>query len=158
MAKKKKLSPGNIAQNRRATFDFAIDERIEAGLSLQGWEVKSLRQGKVQLHDAYVIFQNGEAYLVGCEVTPLNTASTHVICEPGRAKKLLMHGRELDRCERAANQDGYTVVALNLHWKGPYIKCEIGIGKGKKAHDKRETMKDRDWKKQKSRIMKHSAR
>lgn len=158
MGKKKKLSPGIIAQNRRATFDFAIDERIEAGLSLQGWEVKSLRQGKAHLHDAYVIFQNGEAYLVGCDVTPLNTASTHVICEPGRAKKLLMHKRELDQCERAANQGGYSVVALNLHWKGPIIKCEIGIGKGKRAHDKRDTVKDRDWKKQKARIMKHSVR
>src|SRR5690554_2057176 len=119
-----------IAHNKRARHDYFIDERFEAGLSLLGWEVKSLRAGKAQLTDSYVIFKNGEALLLGAHITPLQTASTHFVADPARTRKLLLNRREIDRISSAVQQKGYTCVALSLYWKGHIAKCEIGLAKG----------------------------
>ena len=161
MAKKGKHKanhgPGPIAQNRRARHDFFIDEKFEAGLSLKGWEVKSLREGKAQLTDSYVFFKNGEAWLLNAQISPLQTASTHFVTEPTRGRKLLLHKREIDKLSGAVNQKGYTCVALSLYWKKHMVKCEIALAKGKADHDKRETIKERDWQRQKQRILRKSA-
>ncbi len=155
MAKKKKSSgsSGNIAVNKRARFDYSIEEKFEAGLVLTGWEVKSLRAGKAQLMDSYVLLKDGEAWLVGAHISPLQTASTHVVAEPDRSRKLLLNRRELAKLFAATEQKGFTCVALSLYWKGSRVKCEIALAKGKKQHDKRATEKDRDWGRQKQRIM-----
>lgn len=156
MAKKKPSSSngsGTIVTNKRARFDYIIEETFEAGLALTGWEVKSLRAGKAQLVDTYVHLKDGEAWLIGAHITPLQTASTHVVAEPNRTRKLLLKKRELARLFAARDQKGYTVIALSLYWKGSYVKCSIGLAKGKKSHDKRATEKDRDWNRQKQRIM-----
>ncbi len=154
MAKKQKKTPSNvIAQNKKARFDFHISERFEAGLELKGWEVKSLRAGKGQLTDSYVFFKNGEAWLLNTQIQPLNTVSTHFVVEPNRYRKLLLKRKEIAKLQAATEQKGYTVVALSLYWKNHLVKCEIGIGKGKQLHDKRETEKERDWNRQKQRIM-----
>lgn len=160
MSKKpnKKTSGGTIALNKRARFDYHIEERFEAGMVLLGWEVKSLRAGKAQLTDSYVLLKDGEAWLIGAQITPLPTASTHFIADPGRTRKLLLKGRELDRLIGAVQQKGYTCVATALYWKGHLVKCEIALAKGKKEHDKRETEKDRDWSREKQRVMRHSQR
>lgn len=159
MAKKKpKVPSNNIAQNKRARFDYHFDDKIEAGLSLQGWEVKSMREGKVQLVDSYVIFQNSDAYLVGMQVQPLKTVSTHYVTEPNRSRKLLMHRKEIDRYRAAAEQKGYTVVCTSLYWKDHLVKCQIALAKGKQLHDKRATEKERDWNRQKESILKHNVR
>lgn len=158
-AKKKKKPTGNtIALNKRAKFDFFIEDRFEAGLALQGWEVKSLREGKGQLTDSYVIFKNGEAWLLGAQIQPLLAASTHYVIDPQRTRRLLLHRREINKLEEAVNQKGYTVVATALYWKRHMVKCEVGLAKGKKQHDKRETEKERDWNRQKQRIMSHATR
>ena len=128
----KKSSPGSIAQNRRARHDYFIEDKFEAGLMLMGWEVKSIRDGKVQLAEAFVQIHQGEAYLAGCNITPLLSASTHVIAEPQRMRKLLLHAKELSRLFIASQQKGYTIVPLALYWKGNKVKCEIALGKGKK--------------------------
>lgn len=145
---------GTIAQNKKARHDYHIVEKYEAGLVLMGWEVKSLRAGKAQLVDSYVLFKGEEAWLIGAHMTPLNTASTHVIADPTRTRKLLLKRRELDKLARQSEQDGYTVVCLSLFWKGNKIKADIALVKGKKQHDKRETMKERDWNRQKQRVLK----
>jgi SsrA-binding protein len=157
MAKKpkNKQTDSSIAQNKRARHDYHIVEKFEAGLALQGWEVKSLRAGKAQLTDSYVFLKNGEAFLIGAHITPLNTVSTHYVTEPTRTRKLLLHEKELSRLFSAVNQKGYTCVATALYWKGHLVKCEIALAKGKQAHDKRESEKDRDWKRQKERLMRH---
>ncbi|ARU28973.1 SsrA-binding protein SmpB [Cellvibrio sp. PSBB006] len=153
MAKKQNKNSGNtIALNKKAKFDYELHERFEAGVALLGWEVKSLRAGKVQLTDTYVIFKNGEAWLLGSQITPLATASTHFVTDPLRTRKLLLNRRELTRLQEAVEQKGYTVVATALYWKTHMVKCEIAIAKGKQQHDKRETEKDRDWARQKQRI------
>ena len=153
MAKKQNKNSGNtIALNKTAKFDYELHERFEAGVALLGWEVKSLRAGKVQLTDTYVIFKNGEAWLLGSQITPLATASTHFVTDPLRTRKLLLNRRELTRLQEAVEQKGYTVVATALYWKTHMVKCEIAIAKGKQQHDKRETEKDRDWARQKQRI------
>lgn len=152
MAKKKKSNPNTIAQNKRARFDFQISDNLEAGLSLTGWEVKSIRAGKAQLTDSYVWFKNGEAFLLNAQIQPLSTASTHFVTEPTRPRKLLLKRKEIARLQRAAEQQGYTVVCLSLYWKEHLVKCEIALGKGKAQHDKRETEKQRDWNRQKQRI------
>jgi SsrA-binding protein len=153
MAKKKQNHTGNtIALNKKAKFDFELHERFEAGLALLGWEVKSLRAGKVQLVDSYVIFKNGEAWLFGAQIMPLASASTHFVTDPQRTRKLLLNRRELDRLLEAVQQKGYTVVATALYWKGHMVKCEIAIAKGKQLHDKREADKERDWQREKQRI------
>lgn len=154
-AKKKKKQPGSntIATNRRARHDYFIEDRFEAGLALTGWEVKSLREGKGQLTESYVIFHNNEAWLHGAQIQPLPTASTHFVTEPTRTRKLLLHRRELDKLAEAVEQKGYTVVATSLYWKRHIVKCEVAIAKGKQMHDKRQTEKERDWNQQKQRTM-----
>ncbi len=158
MAKKKKLSPGTIAQNKKARHDYHIEEKFEAGLVLAGWEVKSLRAGKAQLTESYVLLKDGEAWLLGAHITPLNTASTHVVADPTRTRKLLLNRRELSRLFRAKEQQGRTCVPLALYWKKNLIKCEIALVTGKKQHDKRATEKERDWNRDKQRIMQHSTK
>lgn len=159
MAKKNKSgsagkSPGGtIARNKRATYDYKIDEKFEAGLVLQGWEVKSLREGRVQLVDGYVQIYRMEAFLYGCTITPLITASSHSVVESLRPRKLLLHRRELARLIGAVERKGYTIVAMSLYWKNGRVKVEIGIGKGKKEYDKRASIKDRDWQRDKARVV-----
>ncbi|MEZ7985162.1 MAG: SsrA-binding protein SmpB [Pseudomonadales bacterium] len=152
MAKKPKTTSNIIAQNKRARHDYSLSDKYEAGLVLTGWEVKSLRAGKGQLVDSYVFLRDGEAWLLGAHIEPLQTASTHVIAEPMRYRKLLLNERELGKLFAATQQEGYTCVALSLYWKKHLIKCEIALGKGKKDHDKRHSEKDRDWDRQKQRI------
>ena len=154
MAKKKPSnSSGSIAQNKRARFDYKVEERFEAGLVLTGWEVKSIRACKVQLVDSYVLLKDGEAWLVGAYITPLQTACTHVVADPTRSRKLLLNKRELAKLFASTEQKGHTCVAMALYWKGNKVKCEVALAKGKKEHDKRATEKDRDWGRQKQRIM-----
>jgi SsrA-binding protein len=157
MGKKKTRKPaGNtIAVNRRARHDFFIEDRFEAGLSLEGWEVKSLREGNAQLTEAYVNLRQGEAWLVGAHFSPLRSTSTHVKADPTRARKLLLHRHELDRLTGAVERKGYALVPLDLHWHKGRAKLSIGLGRGKKQHDKRADRKDRDWQRQKERILKH---
>jgi len=154
MTKKKESGAASIAQNKKARFDYFIEERVEAGLALQGWEVKSMRAGKAQLTDSFVIFRDGEAYLLGSHVTPLNTVSTHVIAEPKRTRKLLMNRREIDRLIGLVERKGYTLIALELYWSKNKVKVKVGLAKGKKQHDKRATEKDRDWKRDKAHALK----
>ena len=158
MASKKKASPGSIAQNRRARRDYFIETKFEAGLALQGWEVKSIRDGRVQLTEAYVTLHQGEAYLANANITPLTSASTHVVAEPQRMRKLLLHARELAQIFIATQQKGYTCVPLALYWKGNKVKCEIALAKGKQQHDKRAAVKEKDWQRDKARLMKSSSR
>ena len=150
--KKKSADSNTIAVNRKARFDYFIEETLEAGVVLQGWEVKSLRAGKAQLSEAFVQLHNGEAWLFNAHITPLLTASTHIRPEPTRRRKLLLHRRQI---VGAVERKGYTIVPLDLHWKAGKAKLTIGYARGKKMHDKRATMKDRDWQRQKSRILKH---
>jgi SsrA-binding protein len=152
MAKKPDQPP--IAQNRKARFDYFIEERLEAGLALQGWEVKSMRAGKAQLVDSYVILRSGEAWLLGSHITPLSTASTHVDANPKRLRKLLLNRREIDRLTGLVERKGYTLVALELYWSKNRVKLAIGLAKGKKQHDKRDSEKDRDWQRDRSRVLK----
>lgn len=143
-----------IAVNRKARFDYFIEERLEAGLSLMGWEVKSMRAGKAQITEGYVFLRNGEAFLFGAHVSPLTSASTHVETDPTRTRKLLLTRRQLDHLVGAVERRGYTLVPLELYWKNGRAKLEIGLAKGKKQHDKRATEKDRDWQRNRNRIMK----
>jgi SsrA-binding protein len=152
----KAAATGKIALNKKARHDYFVEDTFEAGLALEGWEVKSLRAGRGQLTESYVQLRNGEAWLLGAHVSPLSTASTHIKPDPTRTRKLLMHRLELDRLIGAVERKGYTLVPLNLHWSKGRVKLEIGLAKGKKQHDKRATEKDRDWKRQKSRILKSS--
>jgi SsrA-binding protein len=147
-----------IAVNRKARFDYFIEERYEAGISLLGWEVKSMRAGKAQIAEAYVYLRDGEAFLFGAHIHALNSASTHVNTDPTRTRKLLLTRRQLDHLVGAVERRGYTLVPLDLHWKDGRAKLEIGLAKGKKQHDKRATDKDRDWQRDKSRIMKAQRR
>ena len=154
MSKKKPKQPSNtIAQNKKARHDYHISDRFEAGIALMGWEVKSIRAGKCQLVDSYVLLKDGEAWLLGAHIEPLNSASTHVVADPTRTRKLLLHQRELGKLFGATQQQGYTCVCLSMYWKKHLIKCDIGIAKGKKDYDKRATEKDRDWNRQKQRIV-----
>ncbi len=154
--KKAKKTAGNtIAVNRRARHDYFIEDRLEAGLALEGWEVKSLRAGNAQLTEAYVILKKGEAWLVGAHLAPLRSTSTHVTADPARDRKLLLHRHELDRLTGAVERKGYALVPLDLHWHKGRAKLTVGLGKGKKQHDKRADRKDRDWQRQKERILKH---
>lgn len=150
---KNQSGSGTIALNKRARHDYFFEDRFEAGLVLEGWEVKSLRAGKAQLTDSYVLFKDGEAWLLGALITPLATASTHLIPDPTRTRKLLLHAREIDKIGGAVLQKGYTCVATALYWKGHRVKCEIALAKGKAQHDKRQTEKNRDWQRQKQRLL-----
>ena len=157
---KKKVKPGSntIALNKRARHDYFIEDEIEAGLELQGWEVKSMRAGKANISDSYVIFKNGEAFLFGASIQPLNVASTLIVCDPTRTRKLLLNKRELASLFGKANRDGFSIVALSLYWKSAWAKVKIGLAKGKKQHDKRDHIKEREWKVTKDRIMKNAHR
>lgn len=154
MAKKPKMNPGTIAQNKKARFEYHLHEHFEAGLALEGWEVKSLREGKVQLTDTYVLLKNEEAFLLGCNITPLQSASTHFVPDPQRTRKLLLHKNEIAKLVGATQQKGYTLVPLALYWKGNRVKCEIALASGKKEHDKRATIRARDWSRDKQRLVK----
>ena len=149
----KKETPRLIAENRKARYDYFIEERLEAGLVLEGWEVKSLRAGKAQIAEGYVYLKEGEAFLFGGLITPLNTTSTHVTADPKRTRKLLLNKSELGRLVGSVERKGYTLVPLDLHWKDGRAKLEIGLAKGKKQHDKRATEKDRDWQRDKARVL-----
>ena len=154
-AKKSKQSNSHvIAVNRKARHDYFIEDKFEAGLVLEGWEAKSLRAGRAQLTESYVHLKNGEAFLIGAHFSPLNTASTHTKADPTRSRKLLLQRIELDRLVGAVERKGFTLVPLNLHWSKGRAKLEFGLAKGKKQHDKRATSKDRDWQRQKERILK----
>jgi SsrA-binding protein len=154
MAKPAKRSPNTIAQNKKARFDFFIEESFEAGLALEGWEVKSLRAGKAQLTESYVTLRNGEAWLLGAHMTPLSTASTHVHPDPTRTRKLLLKRDEIDRLTGLVERRGYALVALELYWKNGKAKLAVGLARGKKQHDKRATEKDRDWERDRARALK----
>ncbi|MEN8169027.1 MAG: SsrA-binding protein SmpB [Pseudomonadota bacterium] len=159
MAKKSKTVKGagssTIITNKKARHDFFIEDRFEAGMVLEGWEVKSVRAGKVQIVDSYVFIKDGEAWVTNILITPLPTASTHIHPQPNRARKLLLHRIELDRLIGAVERKGFTLLALSLYWKKGRVKAEIGLAKGKHEHDKRATDKERDWKREKQRILKH---
>ncbi len=143
-----------IAANRKARHEYSIEDTFEAGIALQGWEVKSLRAGRAQLTEAYVIVREGEAFLLGGHINPLPAASTHVLVEPQRTRKLLLHRRELDRLIGAVERRGYALVPLRMYWERGLAKLEIGLAKGKKAHDKRATERERDWQRERQRILK----
>jgi SsrA-binding protein len=160
MAKPKKTKkPDNtIVTNKKARHDYFIQDTFEAGISLLGWEVKALRMKKVQMTDSYVLLKDGEAFLLGCNINPLDTTSTHVIADPTRTKKLLLHAKELSKIFAATQQKGHTCVATKMYWKGHLVKCQIALAKGKQDHDKRATVKDREWAVDKQRIVRHANR
>ena len=143
----------SIIDNRKAFFDYSVEERYEAGLVLEGWEVKALRAGRGQIKEGYVIVKNAEIFLIGTHISPLPEASTHIKPDPVRTRKLLLHRDEIKKLIGKVEQRGYTLVPLNFHYKGGRVKCDIGLAKGKKLHDKRETEKKRDWEREKARIM-----
>jgi len=143
----------SIVENRKARHDYFIEETFEAGIELQGWEVKAIRAGRVNLKEAYVIVKDGEIFLLGMHVTPLASASTHVHPDPTRTRKLLLHRREIDRLVGQVERAGYTLVPLDLHFSRGRIKTTIGLAKGKKLYDKREAEKERDWQREKARLM-----
>lgn len=145
----------HIAENRRARYEYHIEEQYEAGVSLAGWEVKAIRAGQVQLTDGYVLIRGGELFLIGCRINALGSASTHVQPEADRTKKLLMHKEEIKRLVGKVEQKGFTLVPLNLHYKGGLIKVDIALAKGKAQHDKRDTEKKRDWDRERGRLMRH---
>lgn len=155
---KKKAAQSRIADNKKAVFNYHIEDRFEAGMVLEGWEVKALRAGKVQLTDGYVIIRNGELYLIGCQVNPLISASTHMRADSARTKKLLMKKDEIERLIGKVEQKGFTLVPLNLHWKNGRVKCEVALAKGKAEFDKRATIKDREGKREVQRAMKSLTR
>lgn len=155
MSSKKKKPTGNvIAVNRRARHDYFIEDTLEAGLALEGWEAKSLREGRAQITEAYVTLQNNEAWLIGAHFSPLKTTASHIKADPTRTRKLLLHRGELDRLVGAVERKGYALVPLDLHWTKGRAKLDVGLAKGKKQHDKRAATKDRDWQRQKERILK----
>lgn len=143
----------SIIDNKKAFFDYFIEERYEAGMVLEGWEVKAIRAGRAQLKEAYVIIRSAEIYLFGCHISPLTTASTHIKPDPVRTRKLLLKAEEIKRLIGKVERAGYTLVPLNLHYQQGRIKCEVGLAKGKKQYDKRETEKQRDWEREKSRLL-----
>ena len=152
------MSQKIIANNRKAFHDYAIEDRYEAGLVLQGWEVKSLRDGHAQLVDAHAIIRKNELWLLGMNITPLKTVSTHFEADPVRTRKLLLHAKEIEKLIGAVERKGYTLIPLSMYWKKGTVKLEIGLAKGKKAHDKRETKKTQDWNREKARIVRAHAK
>ncbi len=152
---KKKTSDNTIAINRKARHDFFIEEDYEAGISLEGWEVKSLRAGRLQLQESYVLIRDGQAWLFGAHISPLASASTHVHPDPTRTRRLLLHRKELNKLIGAVERKGYTLVPLSMYWVRGRAKLKIGLGRGKKQYDKRAAEKERDWKREKQRILKH---
>ena len=159
MSKKKPKNNSNvIARNKRASFDYQLLETFEAGVVLSGWEVKSRRMGKADLADSYVLIKDGEAWLLGTQIVPLETASTHFVTDPTRTRKLLLHRKELAKILAATSQKGLTCVCTQLYWKGHLVKARIALAQGKKTHDKRDTEKDRDWNRQKQRIVRENVK
>lgn len=150
----KKIDDNTIVLNKKATFDYFIEEYYEAGMVLHGWEIKSLRAGKINLSDAHVIIKYGEAWLIGVQIQPLPTASLHTVPDPTRSRKLLLHQRELNKLIGHVERQGYTLIPLSLYWKHNYVKMKLALAKGKKTHDKRATIKDREWQREHARIMK----
>ncbi|MFL6694984.1 MAG: SsrA-binding protein SmpB [Ramlibacter sp.] len=153
MAQKQESAP-RIAENKKAAFDYFFEERFEAGMVLEGWEVKALRDGKVNLTEGYVVVRKGELYIIGLQINPLRTASTHITPDAVRTRKLLLHKEEIRRLTGKVEQKGYTLVPINLHWKAGKVKCEVALAKGKAEHDKRNTIKDREGKREVERAMK----
>jgi len=156
MAKKKKTPSNQIAVNRKVRHDYSIEENFEAGVSLMGWEVKSLRAGRISMGESYILVKDNELWWFGGHISPLSSASTHVNTDPTRTRKLLMHRTEIDRLIGQVERKGYTLVPLALYWKHGRVKLDIGLAKGKKSHDKRASDKERDWKRDKERILKHN--
>lgn len=157
MNPKKASQSSTIALNRRARYDYFIEQSLEAGLVLQGWEVKSLRGGRAQLSESYVTLKNGEAWLLGCHITPLSTVSTqHTQPDPTRTRKLLLNERELSKLAGSIMRKGYTLIALKMYWKKNRIKLEIGLARGKQEHDKRTSLKEKDWQREKQRLERYS--
>ena len=144
-----------IAVNRRANFEYFLEERLEAGIALQGWEVKSLRQGKANISDGYVIVKNGQALLLGSEIQPLKTSCAFVVCDPTRTRQLLLHRREIDRMAGRVQRQGYTLIPLKLYWKGSHVKLEFALARGRQEQDKRELIKDRQWQRDRARLGKN---
>jgi len=145
----------SIVENRKAFHDYFIEERVEAGLALTGWEVKAIRAGRAHLKEAYVVIKNGELVLIGAHITPLTTASTHVNSDPTRTRKLLMHREEINRLVGKVERAGYTLAPLDLHYRNGRVKIEVGLAKGKKQHDKRDTIKDREWAREQQRLLRN---
>jgi SsrA-binding protein len=143
----------SIVENRKAFHDYFIEQRFEAGLALEGWEVKAIRAGRAQLKEAYVIVSNGEIFLIGCHISPLPSASTHFLPDPTRTRKLLLHAEEISRLIGSVERAGYALVPLNLHYKNSRVKLEIGLAKGKKQFDKRQTEKEKDWRREQQRLL-----
>ena len=143
----------SIVENRKAFHDYFIEQRFEAGLALEGWEVKAIRAGKAQLKEAYVIVSNGEIFLIGCHISPLESTSTHFVVDPARTRKLLLHAEEISRLIGSVERAGYALVPLNLHYKGGLIKLEVGLARGKRQYDKREAEKQKDWRRDQQRLM-----
>jgi SsrA-binding protein len=150
----KQKTDNSIARNRKALHDYFIEERFEAGVALEGWEVKSLRAGRVQLDQGYIFLKNGEAFLFGALITPLQTASTHIHPDPQRTRKLLLKKRELSKLIGNVERKGYTLMPLSLYWKDNRVKLEVGLAKGKQLHDKRASEKEKDWAREKQRLLK----
>lgn len=158
VAKKEKQSSNMIAVNRKATFEYFIEDRYEAGLELQGWEVKSLRAGKCNISEAYVTVKDGEVIMLGSIINPLKTSCAFVVSDPTRTRKLLLSRREIDKLTGCVQRQGYTLIPLKMYWKGSWAKLEIGGARGKQDHDKRDSIKDKQWARDKERIMKKSFR
>jgi SsrA-binding protein len=148
----------SIVENRKAFFEYFIEERFEAGVALEGWEVKAIRAGRAQLKEAYVVVKNNELMLIGAHIAPLSTASTHVQADPTRTRKLLLHRAEINGLIGKVERSGYTLTPINLHFKNGRIKLEIGLAKGKKQYDKRATIKEREWSREQQRVMRHATR
>lgn len=155
MSKNKNATPRVIATNKKARHDYLLETQFEAGLVLEGWEIKSIRDGRVQLKESYIMLRKSEAWLIGAHISPLQTASTHIDPDPLRSRKLLLNRREINRLFVAKDREGYTIVPLDLHWSSNRVKIQIATAKGKKQHDKRAAEKDRDWQREKDRLMKH---
>ncbi|MCL4316169.1 MAG: SsrA-binding protein SmpB [Gammaproteobacteria bacterium] len=151
---KEKPAPRTVAVNKKARHDYFLEDRVEAGIALQGWEVKSLRAGHIQLKESYVLLKNGEAWLFGAHISPLLTASTHIHPDPLRTRKLLLHKDELNKLIGAVERKGYTLVPLSIYWKNGRAKLEVSLAKGKQTHDKRDTERERDWQREKQRLLK----
>ncbi len=150
-------APRLIAENRKARFDYFIEDRFEAGIALEGWEVKAMRAGRAQLKEAYIYLRGGEAFLIGAHIAPLPAASTHVVADPVRTRKLLLHRSQLQHLIGAVERRGYTLVPLELYWKNGRAKAEVALAKGKKQHDKRAVEKERDWQREKARLLRRGA-
>jgi SsrA-binding protein len=151
--KDKAGAPKTIALNRSARHDYHLEDRYEAGIALQGWELKSIRAGRMNMGDAYAIVKGGEIFLFGSQITPLSQASTHVVADDRRTRKLLMHRHEIDKLVGYVEREGYTLIPTAVYWKGNKVKLELALAKGKQSHDKRQASKDRDWQRDKQRVM-----